>query len=113
MLMLMMPVTMLMLMPVKFEKAGKPTLSARKQELPSRVQVACPHTRGIGPGNLNYKMAVMIMMMMMMMMIAIMDEEETGSEKVMVEKADLAEGLLLELEEERSRSYNRYFCLFF
>ena len=33
-----------------------------------------------------------------------MDEEDTGSEKVMVEKADLADGLLLELEEERSRS---------
>ena len=42
-----------------------------------------------------------------------MDEEDTGSEKVMVEKADLADGLLLELEEERSRSYNKYFCLFF
>ena len=36
--------------------------------------------------------------------LAVMDEEDTGSEKVMVEKADLADGLLLELEEERSRS---------
>ena len=105
MLMLMMPTTMLMMVPVKFGKAGKPTVSARKQELPARVQVTCPHTRGIGPGILNSKIALM--------MIAVMDEEDTGSEKVMVEKADLADGLLLELEEERSRSYNRYFCLFF
>ena len=96
MLMLMMLTTMLMLMPVKFGKAGKPTVSARKQELPARVQVTCPHTRGIGPGILNSKIALM--------MIAVMDEEDTGSEKVMVEKADLADGLLLELEEERSRS---------
>ena len=60
MLMLMMLTTMLMLMPVKFGKAGKPTVSARKQELPARVQVARPHTRGIDPGILNYKMAVMM-----------------------------------------------------
>ena len=73
MLMLMMPTTMLMMIQVKFGKAGKPTVSARKQELPPGVQVACPHSRGIRPGIFNCKMAVMMMMMMMaMMMIAIM-----------------------------------------
>ena len=41
------------------------------------------------------------------------DEDGNVPEKVMVEKADLADGLLLELEEERSRLYTRYFCLFF
>ena len=35
------------------------------------------------------------------------DEGDNSLEKVMVEKADLADGLLLELEEERSRSHNR------
>ena len=35
------------------------------------------------------------------------DEGDNNLEKVMVEKADLADGLLLELEEERSRSHNR------
>ena len=101
MLMLMMPTTMLMMIQVKFGKAGKPTVSARKQELPPGVQVACPHSRGIGPGifnchddddddDSNNE-----------------DEGDNNLEKVMVEKADLADGLLLELEEERSRSHNR------
>ena len=71
MLMLMMPTTMLMMIQVKFGKAGKPTVSARKQELPPGVQVACPHSRGIRPGIFNCKMAVMMMMMMMMMKVTI------------------------------------------
>ena len=62
----MMPTTMLMMIQVKFGKAGKPTVSARKQELPPGVQVARPHSRGIRPGIFNCKMV------MVMMMIAIM-----------------------------------------